>query len=274
MKSGIYYILNTISKRVYVGSSKEIERRLSVHKRGLRQNKHHNIHLQRSWNKYSSDAFIFGILEETSKEVLLIEEQKYLNVNTHGYNIAPANGGDCISNHPNNDKIREKISIGVRKRNEKLSSDERKLVYGRKGKLNGNYQGIGDRSKKQICPLCNITKIHENAKTCNECRDKSGGNNPFYGKNHSEKTKQILREKNSGDNSWIKGIDPQKLSYTKRYLLIYPGKKQKYVYGLKIIAKEFKTSIANTSLVIKRIKDGKLPKRGVFAGMLIFTVII
>ena len=71
----------------------------------LRNQKHHNIHLQRSWNKYNEVDFQYGILELVDIQNLFTEEQLYLDINTNGYNIAPANGGDIISKHPDRLKI-------------------------------------------------------------------------------------------------------------------------------------------------------------------------
>jgi hypothetical protein len=44
---------------------------------------------------------------------------------------------------------------------------------------------------------CGI-KISPTNNTCLNCRDKSGVNNPFYGKHHSQETKNKLSEKRLG----------------------------------------------------------------------------
>lgn len=272
MSIGIYYILNTISKRTYIGSSKHIEKRLKDHIQSLNKGTHHNIFLQRAWNKYENaeTVFISGILEPTTMNNLLYEEQLYLNVNESGYNIAPANGGDCISHHPNNKEIRNKIKMSLDKRYSLLSEEQRKQIYGRKGNKNGNWRDGG--VSFNLCPICNLNTIRRTSKSCSDCRDRRRENNPFYNKHHSEQTKKILREKLSGDNSWIKGIDPKKLSYTKTYLITYADGETKKVSGLKIIAKEFNTSIANVYATIKRCEKNKIPKRGKFANISILEI--
>ena len=100
-------------------------------------------------------------------------------------------------------------------------------------------------------------------------KQRTGKKNYFYGKSHTEETKQILREKMSGDNSWIKDIDPAKLPYTKHYKITYADGTTKEVAGLKAIAVEFKVSIENVYATIKRITKGKFPKQGVFANIII-----
>lgn len=100
-------------------------------------------------------------------------------------------------------------------------------------------------------------------------KSRTGSKNPFYGKSHTDETKKKLRERSF---DWIRGIDPSKLSYTKKYKIIYPDGNTKEVAGLKIIAKEFNVSIENVHATIKRIKKGNTPKRGVFANFIITEI--
>lgn len=78
---GIYEIRNIVNDKVYVGSSCNIIIRFNEHKRQLRNNNHHNIKLQRAYNKYGKDAFIFTVLYEVeTSEGLKNEEQKLLDL--------------------------------------------------------------------------------------------------------------------------------------------------------------------------------------------------
>lgn len=100
-------------------------------------------------------------------------------------------------------------------------------------------------------------------------KQRTGEKNGFFGRSHSESSKQKNRESHTGENSWIKGIDPSLLPYTKQYIIQYPNGDIKEVAGLKAIADEFKVSIENVHATIKRIAQGKIPKRGVFANTII-----
>lgn len=89
---GIYLIKNIITKKVYVGCSLNIKDRWKSHRVSLKRKKHHSIHLQRAWNKYGENCFIFGVLEFCEKEDLQKMEQYYLDFyksyeNNKGYNI-------------------------------------------------------------------------------------------------------------------------------------------------------------------------------------------
>jgi group I intron endonuclease len=79
MTIGIYKITNTINEKFYIGSSNNVEKRWASHRYHLRHNKHHAEHLNRAWNKYGERSFVFEILEETSEDLLLEVEQKYLD---------------------------------------------------------------------------------------------------------------------------------------------------------------------------------------------------
>lgn len=60
----IYKITNLVNGKFYIGSTKgKLQRRISAHLAKLRYDKHYNIHLQKSWNKYGENNFKFEILE-------------------------------------------------------------------------------------------------------------------------------------------------------------------------------------------------------------------
>jgi len=63
IQSGVYAITNLSNGKVYIGSTIGFEKRWNQHRSDLRSCVHHNIYLQRSWNKYGEDVFEFGVLE-------------------------------------------------------------------------------------------------------------------------------------------------------------------------------------------------------------------
>lgn len=88
MVSGIYAIVNTISGKRYVGSTVNLKKRKCQHWYRLRKNKHGNAHLQNAWNLYGEANFRFEIVEYVHWEFLLDAEQRYLDANCGGYNMA------------------------------------------------------------------------------------------------------------------------------------------------------------------------------------------
>lgn len=91
--SGVYEIKNTITNKIYIGSSKDVRERWNEHKRELDKNNHHSIHLQRAWNKYGEESFVFNLIEECNEDDTLAREQLYLDLlkpydKNKGYNIS------------------------------------------------------------------------------------------------------------------------------------------------------------------------------------------
>ena len=92
IKTGVYKILNNSNNKVYIGSATDIKKRWRDHKWHLKHNKHHNSHLQLSWNKYGAEVFEFIIILECLIEELLEKEtehmMKYNSLdNKYGYNV-------------------------------------------------------------------------------------------------------------------------------------------------------------------------------------------
>ncbi len=78
MRSGIYFILNKISLKLYIGSAIYLVKRRSEHFTRLSKNIHHNEHLQRAYNKYGPDAFEFIIVELVEVSNLYEKERYYI----------------------------------------------------------------------------------------------------------------------------------------------------------------------------------------------------
>lgn len=87
MISGIYKITNTITKRFYIGQSKDIKTRFKNHLSTLRGNKHKNQFFQNDFNKtlnqLSSDSFLIletiEELKDSTQQERNEREQFYLN---------------------------------------------------------------------------------------------------------------------------------------------------------------------------------------------------
>jgi group I intron endonuclease len=193
---GIYKIKNLVNDKCYYGSSKNIEKRWRTHKNHLKNGKHHNIHLQRSWDKYGEDNFVFEVVEECDENILLELEQKYLDSNPE-FNIGiKSSGGDNLTKNPNKEDIIRRMTQSVRKRYELMSEYEIKEKHSRPMDKNPNWKG-GITYKYCECGV----KIKPINDTCNKCRPRSEDKNPFFGKQHSEETKKKLSEKRLGKYS-------------------------------------------------------------------------
>lgn len=173
VRSGIYCIENTVSNKKYIGQSVNIEDRWRRHITELRNGKHHNSHLQNTWNKYGENSFKFYILEYCDIDELDEKERYYIKLyNTmdrdYGYNLQ--SGGQATNHH--SDESKKKISESNKKayQNEEL----RKL-----------------RSKDALRQWSNP-----------EIKEKIiGVNNSMYGKHHSKESREKMSDAKKGKPS-------------------------------------------------------------------------
>jgi len=95
-KGGIYEIVNLFNGVRYVGSAVSFNKRWSQHRTDLRRGTHHSKYLQRSWNKYGPDQFLFRaieIIESPNRQKLIDREQYHFNqMAKDRFNVAPIAG--------------------------------------------------------------------------------------------------------------------------------------------------------------------------------------
>ena len=123
--SGIYLIINLTNNKFYVGSAKNLWQRKLTHYRDLRNNKHKNIYLQNSYNKYGSEKFIIILLEKVeSKSDLVKCEQHWIDTldacNKHiAYNICPTAESTLGRSHSEETKSKmSKSMTGIKRTDE------------------------------------------------------------------------------------------------------------------------------------------------------------
>ena len=227
--SGIYRILSLVDGKYYVGSSKKLGYRIQWHFNALNDNTHHNLYLQRAWNKYGKENFVFEIIKsgDFERDELYLMEQIYLDNDDVKYNIAKhAKGGDNVTNNPRYDEICKNIGLGVKKYASSLSKDERKEKFGKNGEQNGMFGRNHSDETKLIISIKNKQRAQETenyrkGKTFEEVHgeekalelrenlsyhasQRTGEKNPFFGKKHSDETKEIIRVKNIGKKHSLK----------------------------------------------------------------------
>lgn len=129
--SGIYRIVCVPTGKFYIGSSTNLRTRRYNHFRELQRNKHHNRHMQRAWNKYGKDAFVFEVLELALIPFLLEREQYWLDTLKPGFNMSPIAGSTLGRKFSPETKEKMRLKALGRKMSEET---RRNMAEARKGK--------------------------------------------------------------------------------------------------------------------------------------------
>jgi group I intron endonuclease len=214
--SGIYAIRNIINDKKYIGSAKNFNLRFQAHLRELRRNKHHSIKLQRAWNKYGENSFVFEVIQEVASlsDLLAVEQ---LHIDAHksatnkGYNACPNAGSklgtklrqeskDKIGNanrgykHTEENKKRMSLLATGRKLSDAAREKVRKAVTGRKHtpesieKMRVVQSGKKlSEAQKAILLACRL-----GSKLTNEHKEKLRVSST--GRKHTEEAKQKIRQ--------------------------------------------------------------------------------
>ena len=122
--TGVYGIFNIKDDRKpYVGSAaKSIGQRWGAHLDLLRKGTNPNVYLQRAWNKYEEDAFVFEVIEVCNPSDCIVREQHWIDTLRafgYGYNMCEKAGSRFGATLSENTK--EKISVA---NSEKIVSTE------------------------------------------------------------------------------------------------------------------------------------------------------
>jgi group I intron endonuclease len=174
---GIYALLNTVTGKRYVGSSVNIARRWRIHLSDLRNNEHHSVKLQRSWNKHGELAFKFEVLLNCTRDSLAEYEEKFMviyDVVENGYNIERLTKGRHVASK----ETRQKLALVWKGR--KHTPESRALMSRNK---RGVALSAAHRAALRGVTRKNTTKIRES---------KSGAKNPNFGKPRSEETRERI----------------------------------------------------------------------------------
>lgn len=131
--SGIYRITCTVTGKFYIGSAADLRRRWLHHRNDFLRHDHHNLLLQRAWNKYGEQSFTFEVIELVLPPFLLEREQYWIDTlkpfSPKGFNIAPIAGSHLGAKRSPESRARISASkIGKPKRGTKHSPETRKKI--------------------------------------------------------------------------------------------------------------------------------------------------
>ncbi len=156
----VYEILNTSTNKRYIGCSSDIKNRWNHHRHCLRLNKHGNSYLQRAWNKYGENIFIFTILYSfNSEELMFHKEKELIELDANNFYNLSAGGIGGSSGHKWSEKSRAKLSATKKLTAKKVMTQEVKdrISESRKGtKMHKNTKTALLKAKQKKCSVYSI----------------------------------------------------------------------------------------------------------------------
>lgn len=136
-KGWIYMIICLPTAKCYIGStsdSKGPNTRKIRHFWELRTNKHHNQHLQNSYNKYGESNFELLIIDTADVENLLQLEQAWIDTINPEFNVCRVSGTTRgIKHPPRSQESKDKLSAALKgrpgtRRGAKVTEETRKKI--------------------------------------------------------------------------------------------------------------------------------------------------
>jgi len=155
-----------------------------AHKCLLKHGKHHSPHFQHAWDLYGENNFVFEVIEECNKDILIEREQFYFDSLKPEYNISKIAGKTEMT-----PEIRKKLSDACRGRPSAFKG--RKHTKGSRKKISMNHADCGGKNNAFY------GKHHTKEFKARLSKLKSGKNNPFYGKKRPDHSKRMLGKGNS-----------------------------------------------------------------------------
>lgn len=133
----VYSIHNVVDDKYYVGQTVNSVRRFAKHLWELRNNKHHNTHLQNAFNLRGESAFSFEVVRQCEIEELDVWERiliRHYDSFENGYNKEA--GGNKFKTFSEESRAKmTKAQLGNKKGSVPCSDDKRlKLHLANKGK--------------------------------------------------------------------------------------------------------------------------------------------
>jgi group I intron endonuclease len=206
---GVYVLFCKVTKKMYVGSSQELDKRIHRHFHELKNNIHHNSQVQEVWNQHHQ--LTVNIIPVDTIEIARAVEQSVIEKNIHLGNLlnigASVIGGDNLTHNPRREDIIKQIKETLGENIAQMSQNERTAKFGKLGEQNGMYGKTHSPEARAKMSQANLGHTRNKGIVFSEqhranisayAKTRTGEKNPFYGKKMSEETKAKLLKANLG----------------------------------------------------------------------------
>lgn len=204
---GIYIIRNEINNKVYIGKSENLKQRIKRHITTLFNGTNRNKHLQAAFEKYGSENFDVSLLQILNKDDDINEREKYwinyFNATDKRFGYNKTKGGDGGNSYVDSMTEEEK-----KNHYEKMSKIKRGIgnpIYKKHCYTNGKIlKYISDEEISEYESMGWYKGVPECIKEKERIAN-IGEKNGFYGKKHTEISKQKISESRQGSKNWNYG---------------------------------------------------------------------
>lgn len=213
MEPVVYILKSESTGMCYVGSTVNLTRRLIRHFSNLNTKTHHNVKFQELWDTRGDFDLHLTIECPTVEQAQQLELRLIQRFLAEGVclNIGlGTNGGDNLTLNPNRQEILLRKASAQRRMYAKLSKEEKSILWGRPGsdnpmfgkrhseetreKISQHLKSLGMTPWNKGLPILE----HVRAAVSESAKKRVGELNHFYGKSHSEETKEKIREAKLG----------------------------------------------------------------------------
>jgi len=199
----VYLIHNIKNNKVYVGMTKDIKRRWLSHISNAKDNNINCQYIHKAMRKYGLENFVFSIIQILNNkndcdnaEIYWI---KFFNSKSKaGYNLT--NGGDSIEGYTHTEETKKRISD--KHMGKKLSPEQLKRTTEQLRNMSKIKIGIplSEEHKKKLSEArtgMRFTEEHRKNISLGQKGKRMGKENSFFGRKHTEETKELIRGENS-----------------------------------------------------------------------------
>lgn len=200
----VYILKPSFSNKSYIGSTIEFDKRFVRHINELEKGIHHNVLFQEEWNRNTIEEMGVSIINCDTVEAARAMENKLIKKLIHTgclFNLLNgSSGGDTRTFHPDKDLITAKMVATNTARFARISTEDKKRIWGRSGESNGMYGKTHTPEARLIISEANKGKVsYWQGKNRSEAfkeklseiaKLKIGKLNPFFNRKHSDEYKR------------------------------------------------------------------------------------
>lgn len=212
MTIAAYVLFEPNTNSYYFGSSGDVDKRIAQHYSDLRAGRHHCAPLQRLWNQYQHlDPIQYPCRTREEayecESALITSNQDSTNLLNIGLQVR---GGDNLTRNPRREEIIERRTNTQSRLYEEMGPEARRVKWGRSGESNPMFgkthseearrkisESHSDEQSAQRLAAYKSSEVYRKALS-EAASGRIGEKNSFFGKSHSEESKEKIRQAKLG----------------------------------------------------------------------------